>query len=121
MDAAKSQKWKEANKDYHVAYMRAYHQQHKDDPEYRRQRREAMVFSKYGLSPAELEALIAKQDGRCAICDGPPNGPGTRLHIDHCHDSSKVRGLLCGKCNTAVGLLDDDPERAERLAAYLRR
>ncbi len=101
--------------------MRAYHQQHKDDPEYRRMRREAMVLYKFGITQADLDAMIARQGGKCAICAGPPNGPGKRLHIDHCHNSKAIRGLLCSKCNTAVGLLDDNPERAELLAAYLRR
>jgi hypothetical protein len=117
----KSQRWKEANRAHHVAYLRQYHQDRKDDPEYRRARREGMVFYKFGITQAELVALDAAQNGRCAICGGPPNGPGTRLHIDHCHNSKKIRGLLCSKCNTAVGLLDDSPERAEQLAAYLRR
>lgn len=75
----------------------------------------------YGIGQAEFDTLLESQGGVCAICSGERNGPGKRLHIDHCHDSQRIRGLLCGKCNTAVGLLDDDPERAERLAAYLRK
>lgn len=77
--------------------------------------------SKYGITMAEFDAMLEQQGGVCAICQGQPNGPGKRFHIDHCHNSSKVRGLLCGKCNTAIGLLGDDPERAESAAAYLRR
>lgn len=75
----------------------------------------------YGLEPADFQALLDAQGGKCAICGGGRNGPGKRLHVDHCHNSKKVRGLLCAKCNTAVGLLDDDPHRADRLAEYLRR
>ena len=75
----------------------------------------------YGLTPEDYDALAESQGGRCAICGGGPNGPGSRLHVDHCHDSQRVRGLLCAKCNTAVGLLDNDPARAEALASYLRR
>lgn len=75
----------------------------------------------YGMEPADYERLLSEQNGKCAICGGGPNGAGKRLHVDHCHNSSKVRGLLCGKCNTAIGLLNDDPERAEAVAAYLRR
>ncbi len=101
--------------------MRRYHQQHKDDPEYRRMRREAFLVYKYGITQPELDALLEAQKHRCAICGGKRNGPGTRLHIDHCHDTGRIRGLLCTKCNTAVGLLDNDPERAELVAAYLRK
>lgn len=75
----------------------------------------------YGIRQDEFDALLARQDGKCAVCGGGPNGPGTRLHIDHCHTSNRIRGLLCAKCNTAVGLLGDDPKRADALAAYLRR
>jgi hypothetical protein len=75
----------------------------------------------YGIGQAEFDALLQSQGGRCAICRGGPNGPGKRLHVDHCHSGNGVRGLLCGKCNTAIGLLDDDPDRAEAVAAYLRR
>jgi hypothetical protein len=89
-------------------------------PEYRKLNRERMVFSKYGLTPAELDALIEKQAGRCAICDGPPNGPGNRLHIDHCHETGRIRGLLCGKCNTMIGLADNDPARLWAAIGYLK-
>lgn len=76
---------------------------------------------KYGLTKAEFDLLLEQQGGVCAICAGPRSGPGKRFHVDHCHDTGQVRGLLCGNCNTAIGLLGDDPERAEKAAAYLRR
>ena len=76
---------------------------------------------KYGITRADFDALLANQRGVCAICKGPHVGVGKRFHIDHCHNSNEVRGLLCGNCNTAIGLLGDDPERIERAAAYVRR
>ena len=120
-DRQKSQRWKDANREHHVAYLREYHAARKDDPEYRRRRREAMVRYTYGIDQAQLDAMIERQSGLCAICGGPPNGPGKRLHIDHCHDTNKVRGLLCGKCNTAIGLLDHDPDRLRAAVKYLKR
>lgn len=120
-DRAKSQRWRENNREAYIAYQRNYHQARKDDPEYRRMRRENMVRYTYGIEQAEVDALIEAQGGKCAICQGDRNGAGKRLHIDHCHDTRKIRGMLCSKCNTAVGLLDDDPARAEAVAAYLRR
>jgi Recombination endonuclease VII len=69
----------------------------------------------FGLSPEDLAALIAAQGGTCAICDGPPQ------HIDHDHDSGKVRGVLCGPCNMGLGQFQDEAARLLRAAAYLRR
>jgi hypothetical protein len=91
------------------------------DPEHRQWKRDNELRRVYGITRDELAAMIAAQDGKCAICHGAPNGAGDRLHIDHCHNTNKVRGLLCSRCNTAIGLLGDDPERAESAAAYLRR
>jgi len=74
----------------------------------------------YGLTPEQYDALLAEQDGKCAICrtdDWPGKGP----HVDHEHETGKVRGLLCGKCNVALGNMDDDPARLRAAADYLER
>ena len=61
------------------------------------------------------------QRGRCAICASLPDGPHGVLVVDHDHMTDNVRQLLCNNCNTAVGLLRDDPIRAAELTAYLLR
>ena len=80
-------------------------------------------IAKYGISIAQYEELLAKQDGRCAICGSPPdaNGRGaySRLHIDHSHSTGKIRGLLCGRCNQGIGFMRDDPKLLRLAAAYL--
>lgn len=68
---------------------------------------------RYGLGFEELAAMDA---GKCESCDSVDD-----LHVDHCHDTYQVRGLLCGNCNKALGLLKDDPRILVRLAAYLER
>lgn len=86
------------------------------------------VKKTYGLGPDAVEQLITRQKGLCAVCRKPP-ADGERLHVDHDHSccgGSKscgkcVRGLVCRPCNQAMGLLDDDKERMERLIRYLRR
>jgi hypothetical protein len=70
----------------------------------------------YGLSLEEYEAMLEAQDHVCAICGGPDS---RRLAVDHCHETERIRGLLCHKCNTALGLLQDDTTRMERAIAYL--
>ena len=72
---------------------------------------------RHGLEPAQYQALVAAQDGRCAIC-GRDDGD---LRVDHCHVRHVIRGLLCDRCNRAIGLLGDDPERMEAAAQYVRR
>lgn len=121
VNAAKAKRWREADPERQRAYARRHHEKRKNRPEWRAYKNQAEMVRKYGLTMADFEALLQKQGGVCAICGGAPNGPGKRFHVDHCHNSNKVRGLLCGRCNTAIGLLGDDPERAESAAAYLRR
>jgi hypothetical protein len=57
----------------------------------------AMIAKTYGLAPAQYEALLGLQGGRCAICRARPKSK--RLAVDHDHGSSAVRGLLCSRCN----------------------
>jgi hypothetical protein len=71
---------------------------------------------RYGMSPAEYAALLAKQGGACAICRKRSKG---RLCVDHCHLTGTVRGLLCRKCNTALGYLNDDQASLVAALAYL--
>lgn len=79
----------------------------------------------YGVTPEWFAAKVAEQGNRCAICGRtpPPDGvkSASRLHVDHCHDSSQVRDLLCNRCNPGVGYFGHDPELLEAAAAYLRR
>jgi len=81
----------------------------KDKVEARRQER------CYGISTDDLNALLARQRGVCGIC----KKKGRKLHVDHCHKTGKVRGLLCGKCNRGLGHYDDEPDRMRAAADYL--
>lgn len=67
------------------------------------------------------KVLFDLQSGRCAICgtDSGSNGRGDKLAVDHCHDSGNIRGLLCHRCNTALGLFRDKIEILEAASAYL--
>lgn len=79
--------------------------------------------SKYGLNQVKLDKLIADQKGKCAICETPfLKSPKSRTpHVDHCHDSGLIRGILCQSCNFAVGHLYDNIEIAIRLVKYLAK
>lgn len=73
----------------------------------------------YGLTCASWRTLLAAQGGGCAVCGIRAERNGYRLAVDHDHLTGRVRGILCRGCNTAIGYLNEDPERALKLALYL--
>lgn len=79
----------------------------------------------YGLSEGEYLLLLDRQGGVCATCRRPEtardHGRVRPLSVDHDHETGMVRGLLCSKCNSAIGYADDEPERLLELAIYLER
>lgn len=89
---------------------------HQANPE----KRKAQRLKEYQLTVEEFNALILKQQGRCAICGCTDTGnPKYFPFVDHCHKTGRVRGLLCINCNHVLGKMMDDPERLRRAAAYL--
>ena len=70
---------------------------------------------KYGITQEQFDGMVLAQNGRCAICKKAPKV----FSIDHCHSNGQVRGLLCNKCNVAIGLLNDDTEVIASAARYL--
>lgn len=80
-------------------------------------------LTKYSITRTEYNELMRAQGNGCALCGGQSKGYslGTGLHIDHCHTTGRVRGLLCGDCNTALGRFGDDPALLRRAAEYLER
>lgn len=85
----------------------------------------AKLRHRYNLELAEYQDLVELQGGRCAVCGTVPSTP---LCVDHDHSCCPgyvscgecVRGLLCGWCNRALGLLKDDPDAAQAASDYLR-
>lgn len=77
--------------------------------------------SRFGISIEYYQKLLQIQDHKCAICHTTnPRGRGN-WHIDHCHKTHKVRGLLCTTCNTGLGHFKDDPDIIRLALAYLLR
>lgn len=68
----------------------------------------------YGLSEQEYQNMLLAQDNKCAACHD-----ATKLVVDHCHTTGKIRGLLCRKCNTALGQLDDSKDKVVSLLEYI--
>lgn len=79
----------------------------------------------YGLAHETYLAMLAEQDGKCAICGFTPAPGGkkaaARLHVDHDHDTGRVRALLCNGCNRGLGYLQDNPALLRAAADYIEQ
>lgn len=75
-------------------------------------------MKKYGITPLEYQELLMKQKGVCAICSKTCIYK-LRLSVDHDHKTNKVRGLLCGNCNTGLGKFKDDKLIMQKAIIYL--
>ena len=73
---------------------------------------------RYGVTPQQYKFMLDSQGHRCYICRG---GSKRSLVVDHCHMTSKIRGLLCDSCNLGLGKFRDSPLLVERALQYLRR
>jgi hypothetical protein len=88
-------------------------------PEGVKRNNRASAIRRMRVTPEEFDRLNTEQKGVCRIC-GRPNENGKRLFIDHDHETGKVRGLTCDRCNTGLGMFRDNPILLEAAAAYLR-
>ena len=73
----------------------------------------------YGVSIEQYNELFTKQNGNCSICGKNQSVIDRRLCVDHRHSDGKIRGLLCGRCNMAIGLLDDSTDLLADAIKYL--
>lgn len=124
-------------------YRRATHLRRKQNPQYMQQARQRAriwalenperireldvrnnLMKKYGITLEHYEQLYSTQNGCCALCDKPEtiklnaNFKTNKLAVDHCHKTNKIRGLLCFRCNIALGQIDKE-NLASKLPAYL--
>lgn len=74
--------------------------------------------ARYGITKEEYERRLLEQDGVCFICKAKPKH-GQKLHIDHCHQTGRLRKFLCLTCNAGIGQMNDDPILLRKAAAYI--
>lgn len=88
-----------------------------------RKRRDAVRWARYkklyNLSADDFHRMMEEQNGLCKICDVQLTL--AMIHVDHCHRSGIVRGILCSRCNQAIGLMDEDASRFDKAKQYLMR
>jgi hypothetical protein len=82
-------------------------------------RKNSILKGTYGITLEEYEERLEAQGGCCAICYRSPQEVEKALGVDHNHETNQIRGLLCDKCNFALGHLNDDPDLLIRAASYL--
>ena len=111
---ARAKQWRVENRDRFQATRRAY----VESGRYAASSRRSHLKRTFGMTPEEYERRLAQQGGGCAVCGRAPKA-GKSLHIDHDHETGYVRGLLCFKCNAALGQLGDDLGRIERALTYV--
>ena len=82
------------------------------------------IKHRYGITVEQYEAMVLQRNNKCDVCGCEPTHPsksahwGNKLCIDHCHDTGKVRGLLCNDCNLAIGY-GKNPATLRSAAEYL--
>ena len=120
-----SRRYYEANREKLLEKHRKYYSENKDivskrSRKYYKENRElvrAKVASKtYGISVEEVLELRQKP---CGICGSDGDEYKLSNHIDHCHATGKVRGVLCHSCNIALGLLKEDPKLLDKMKEYI--
>mgnify|MGYP003442903592 FL=1 len=115
------ERWRKENPEAAAAIKARYRVNH---PDRERGRAAVLRYRRYGVSAEWEAATIEAQGHKCGnpACDATePGGRWPTWHIDHCHRTGKVRGLLCDRCNKGVGLFDDDPAKLAGMIEYLTR
>ena len=82
-------------------------------------KKEYVIRHKYNIEIEQYNKLLQEQNNKCKICEQIETEYG-KLCVDHCHKTQKIRGLLCKKCNSGIGLLGDSINILEKATKYLR-
>lgn len=98
---------------------RQYYYQNKD---------RAKVWSKdyrlrrdYGITLEDYQSMLTSQSSGCAICGATPEEGKASLHVDHDHITGKIRALLCGRCNTTLGRMEENTKLLQRMIDYINK
>jgi hypothetical protein len=112
--AVKQKDYYDANKERKLAQGRLWHKRNKNH------RRSQRLLKNYGITLEDYEVMLENQNHTCKICGtSDAGGIAGRMVVDHCHTTGNVRGLLCNRCNTAIGLFKDDTAVLASAIKYL--
>lgn len=113
---AGKRKWYQDTIEERRAYNRQRYEAQRATAEYLDRYRDRHLRKAYGIGLDEYRSMLAEQDGRCAICRRPESDFTKSLSVDHCHETGRVRSLLCGRCNTHLGWYE---KHADEVRVYL--
>ena len=113
-----TRRYVERNADSHRERARSYYA--KNSKKVSRVSADAARKRRYGLTPADIQAMREQQGDKCPICCNGL-GEGRSCCVDHCHKTGRVRQLLCSKCNSGLGMFKENLESMQRAIAYLER
>lgn len=106
----------------HSSYMAVYEESYERRRPTSAEVRAANYRKIHGITVGQYEVLLASQNGKCAICKTTKPGKNvTNFMVDHCHNTSRIRGLLCRSCNMALGMMKDSTTILRDAADYLER
>lgn len=111
---ARAKQWRIDN----IERFREVQRERRTRPEVKAKERAGHLKRKFGITPETYDEMLAGQDGGCAICRRPPRDD-IALHVDHEHGTGRVRGLLCFRCNNALGDFEDDAPLLMRAVDYV--
>ena len=127
--AANKKEYKKNNKEQISAYNKEYYETNKEQRNayskgWNRNNKEYLAAQhrekKYGISPEDYDTMLKEQDNKCKIClVSFTTLKLQNIHVDHCHTTNQIRGLLCNLCNTGLGFFKDNTETLTNAIVYL--
>jgi len=128
-DKAKASRWNKANSERHTEHEKSYRESNRDQMRLNKKnyvssnprsvKNSGLKFN-YGIDINQYDLMKSQQNNCCAICFKNEDELPRDLCVDHCHKTGKIRKLLCARCNSALGFIDDNVDFANRLHEYLK-
>ena len=104
------------------AYIKDYHaEDYQKNKEHYRKHNKPHYLKRYGIDIDKYNEMFESQEGRCAICGIHQSELKVSLCVDHNHSTGEIRGLLCKRCNSAIGLFDENSDSLGRAIEYLKQ
>ena len=115
--SARTKIYREKNSEHYKEYHKNYYKENMEN--HKCNSREYHLKSKFGITLDDYNEMLYNQDGKCKICEIHHTELKKALDVDHCHETSRVRGLLCNNCNRGIGHLKESIKNLDRAKKYL--